>query len=100
MLLVGCGLWGLDNCGAAYNRLAKSSMELRTALERATVAQTLEKEVFLHREFGIRAALFRLTRWWDEMMKSGRAIAARHRMTILSTDFMRDGSALTILLFC
>ena len=73
-------------------------MELRTALERATVAQTLEKDVFLHRAFGIRATLFRLTRWWEEMMKSGSAIAARQRMTMLSTDLMREGSALTILL--
>jgi hypothetical protein len=40
-----------------YNKLAKSSMELMTALDMAIVAQMLEKAVFRHSEFGIRAGL-------------------------------------------
>jgi hypothetical protein len=40
-----------------YNKLAKSSMELMTAFDMAIVAQMLEKAVFRHSEFGIRAGL-------------------------------------------
>ena len=44
-----------------YNKLAKSSMEFRTALDRATVAQMLVNDMFFHSELGIRAGLSRLT---------------------------------------
>lgn len=44
-----------------YNKLAKSSIELRTVVEMARVAQMLEKAVFFHSALGMRAGLFLLT---------------------------------------
>ena len=87
--------WGREV--GTHNRLAKSSMELITALERATVAQMLEKEVFLHSALGIRAGLPRLTWKWTQVMKVGRAMAATQRMMMLSAERMREGFALRIL---
>lgn len=47
-------------------------MELITALERATVAQMLEKEVFFHSALGINAGLPRFTWKCTQVMKVGR----------------------------
>lgn len=44
-----------------HDKAAKSSMELITASDSATVVQTLEKDMFFQSELGISAGLFPLT---------------------------------------
>jgi hypothetical protein len=47
----------LDKVRVTYNKLANSSIDVVTPNERATVPQILEKAVFFHSEFGIKAGL-------------------------------------------
>jgi hypothetical protein len=53
--------WPQGDRGKAYNKLAKSSIELTTVVEMARVAQMLEKAMFFHSALGMRAGLFLLT---------------------------------------
>lgn len=67
-----------------YNKLAKSSIDVVTPNEIATVPQILENAVFFHREFGMRAGLPSLTCRWTQPTKSGNAMAIRQTNTIVS----------------
>ena len=58
----------------------------------------LEKAAFFQSELGISAGLFPLTWKCAQAMKDGSAVAPRHKIRILSTDLIREGLALNMLI--